>query len=667
MLRMFFSLVLMVVAVAAEAGSFAKGDIPEWVEIIDLPAPNPANMRYTDEGTYYLLTDRQVRWDGETQQFVSRLALEILDRSGVEAAAVVSRIYDPAFEDLDLLSMHVIRDGEAIDHKGLHHQEFRRETALDRGIVDGRMTVHFDLPDVRVGDIVDVTFMWTSRPHIPGATFEGAIDMSYSVPVGLARATLHWPSGTPLHLGTMSDEVVYSIENQGDTVRHSWVREDLPPPRGEPQMAYGAGIFDVLSYSSRASWDEVASSLDAYYADPHPVPVDWTDAVAAIAAATSDPAERTRRALRLVQEDIRYVGIEIGAGGYYARRPETVVQNGFGDCKDKSVLLQSILAELGVEATVALARLSGGYSIGDEIPRASVFDHMIVGAKLDGAMVWMDPTGSYQAGIPGQTAVTPDYGFVLPLSHDRDELTPIAVASDMLDRMHTEETIEFNWRGVALTVVTEYFGEAADNTRWWFADNALESIQQDYLEYYHGHYPGIELTSDFEIKDDLVGNTFTVREEYRLPRAALNDQDLFTDFGFYSDDFASYFPNNQIGKRRTPLSLRQVVRKHTVKVRNAPIEFRPPEDRKISNSGFDWSFIGTASKGGNMDLVWRFQTKTPVLEPGDVNEVIRSAEEISDNWVYAWDLRADETGDAPKSLWDSVLDRIDAEMSAPTQ
>lgn len=667
MLRIGFSLIFMVLAVAAQAGSFAKGEIPDWVEMIDLPEPNPAHMRYTDEGTYYLLTDRQIRWDGETQHYFSRLALEILDRSGVEAAAVVSRIYDPAFEDLDLLSMRVIRDGEVIDHKGLQHQEFRREKALDHGIVDGRMTVHFDLPDVKVGDIVDVSFMWTSRPHIPGATFEGAIDMSYSVPVGLARAQLHWPTGTPLHLGNMSEEVDYVITDQGDTTLHSWTRDDLPPPRGEPQMAYGAGIFDVLSYSSRTGWDDVASSIDSYYSEPHPVPSDWMGAVAKIAEATNDPAERTRLALRLVQDDIRYVGIEIGAGGYYARRPQTVVDNGFGDCKDKSVLLQSVLAELGIEATVALARLSGGYSIGDEIPRSSVFDHMIVGAKLDGQMVWMDPTASYQGGVPGSSAVTPDYGYVLPLTSGVDDLTPITVADQMLDRMHTEETIEFTWRGALLTVVTDYFGEAADDTRWWYADNALDSIQQDYLEYYHGHYPGIELTSDFEIEDDLVGNTFTVTETYRLPRAALQDQSLFTDFGFYSDNFATYFPDNQIGKRRTPLSLRQVERKHTIKVRNAPIEFRPPEDRRISNAGFDWSFIGTATSGGNMDLVWRFKTKTPVLDAGDVSDVIRSAEEITDNWVYAWDLREDESDDAPRSLWDSLLDKIDEEMSAPTQ
>ena len=50
-----------------------------------------------------------------------------------------------------------------------------------------------------------------------------------------------------------------------------------------------------------------------------------------------------RVAVNFVQNEIRYMGIETGKYSHKANSPEKVFKQRYGDCKDKSLLLASIL------------------------------------------------------------------------------------------------------------------------------------------------------------------------------------------------------------------------------------------------------------------------------------------------------------------------------------
>src|SRR6185369_15081757 len=48
-------------------------------------------------------------------------------------------------------------------------------------------------------------------------------------------------------------------------------------------------------------------------------------------------------ALRFVQDQVRYYGIEIGVNAIKPHTPDFTLRNRFGDCKDKSLLLCTLL------------------------------------------------------------------------------------------------------------------------------------------------------------------------------------------------------------------------------------------------------------------------------------------------------------------------------------
>lgn len=65
---------------------------------------------------------------------------------------------------------------------------------------------------------------------------------------------------------------------------------------------------------------------------------------------TDDDMNLVLRALRFVQDEIRYLGIEFGINSHKPYSPHIVLKRRFGDCKDKSLLLTLVLHELGIKA-----------------------------------------------------------------------------------------------------------------------------------------------------------------------------------------------------------------------------------------------------------------------------------------------------------------------------
>src|SRR5690606_31370017 len=138
-----------------------------------------------------------------------------------------------------------------------------------------------------------------------------------------------------------------------------------------------------------------------------------------ILKAVPELAARMDSAVALVQREVRYLGFEHGIGAYRPHPPDMVFNQRYGDCKDKSLLLVSVLRACGIRAAPALVNSVSGLSLNDQLPRPSLFDHCIVRAELDGKAHWLDPTMSHNGGNADQRYV-PDFGYALVLG---DEVT----------------------------------------------------------------------------------------------------------------------------------------------------------------------------------------------------------------------------------------------------
>ena len=154
---------LLLAPLGLSAQSIGVGDPPDWLVELDIPSPKSEHLDYVSNGIYYLVSDRQIRFvDGGTEGY-DRITMKVLERAGLEEAASVIRNFDPHIQTLELVGLNLIRDTGTYDLRDTtEFQIFRRETDLERGIIDGSLTGHANIPGVKVGDNIDVAFRWNT-------------------------------------------------------------------------------------------------------------------------------------------------------------------------------------------------------------------------------------------------------------------------------------------------------------------------------------------------------------------------------------------------------------------------------------------------------------------------------------------------------------------------
>jgi Domain of Unknown Function with PDB structure (DUF3857) len=640
---LFLAIALCLSALPLFAQTLAIAEDPPWVDIAPIPEGTPALRAEVEGGQFFLLSDHQLTWDGDTKQSWKRIVAEVTDRAGLEELATIQLDFDPSHETASLTRLIIHRGDQVIDLKPTAQpQVYRRETRLDEGIIDGTLTAVVQVPDLRVGDVLEQATLLETQPMIGGAERSGASWLEWSTPVVLSRTLLTWPADMPLEVATLPDRVSHDATDLGNgLVRHEWRRENHIPPVEEEAVPDAVIEDALLRFSDTRDWTPLTTALAPHYTADYPLPPDWEARVDQIARDHPTPEARAYAALRLVQDDLRYVSLSVGAGGYFARAPVEVITSGFGDCKDKSLLLRVLLDRLGVEAAVALTDLDQGHGLLDELPTPWVFDHMILRATLDGRAVWMDPTGSHEGGGLG-TAAQPDYGYALPVTDGSAALERMEVTPDGTWAQEVHEDYRFAFMGVFLNVTTVNRTGAADSARARWAATPVSQIAREYLDYYIDRYPGLTEAKPPKITDDRIANRVTVEESYFLPFTALDQNGLRQDFVFAVPGLMDRYPYPDARPRRMPLAVGgpwSLV--HRVTVKDAPIDFIPPEDVAISNPAFDFSLKGREGESGAMELTWTYTPKVNAVPAEDAARVLTDAEAAHDATWWTWDLTAE--------------------------
>lgn len=87
-------------------------------------------------------------------------------------------------------------------------------------------------------------------------------------------------------------------------------------------------------------------------------------------------------AFAYVSREIRYVSIQVGIGGYRPSSPAAVAANRYGDCKDKTFLLRSLVDDWVPKTYAVLVRTREMGDLPDEVPCPCAFNHAIAAVEL---------------------------------------------------------------------------------------------------------------------------------------------------------------------------------------------------------------------------------------------------------------------------------------------
>ncbi len=119
------------------------------------------------------------------------------------------------------------------------------------------------------------------------------------------------------------------------------------------------------------------------------------DIVSKATAGAKNDVERIAKTLAWVQDNIRYVAVEVGEMAWKPDAPSEVIRKKYGDCKGMSLLLRTLLRHQGIEANVADVGSVNALTKISEVPALCSTDHMVCVAKADGKEFWLDATNRF--------------------------------------------------------------------------------------------------------------------------------------------------------------------------------------------------------------------------------------------------------------------------------
>jgi hypothetical protein len=591
---------------------FAITAEPAWVDPVPADFQAVPDARETiSDGVQHLIVDNQVCL-GPTNASYYHYAFRFLTEAGVRESSSIQVECDPSYQSVQFHRLRLWRGAHVIDC--LDRKAFRalqRESNLEWKLLDGRLTLLALLEDVRVGDVLEYAYTLTGDNPVFEGRYGGSHLLGWSVSVLRHRLRVLAPAARPLVRRLSGASAPEPVERLSEGTRKwLWDQTNTAPIQVESGLPVWHKPMPEVAFSEYASWADVAQWAAAYYAATgsleHVIGPQ-------ISAWRQQPAaeDRAVAALAFVQDDIRYFGLELGAGSHRPNPPELVLQRRFGDCKDKAVLLCAILRALGVEAQPALVNVFAGRHTADELPSPFAFNHVIVVARIDGAAVWMDPTRVNQRGRL-QERYLPPYGVALVIAPDTTGLTPVEPGNVGESRTEINECFDLRTADApaSLTVRSVFRGRDAENSRAGFSNNSRPDLERHYLNYYAQRYSGVRSDGAVSVEDAAASNVVTISERYTISAIWVPDQTQTNRqiATFNAQDLQPYVEQPATVLRAMPLGLPYPVDiRHTIEIL-LPKDFSSEPDHDVIRDPYLSFEFTSAQTNRVITLTYRLRT-----------------------------------------------------------
>jgi len=499
-----------------------------------LPHPNWIKEINTDNNNYnpkeisngYFLSLLDVQTHAVKKSYFVHQIIHIVSETGVQNASEISVNFDPSFEQLFFHKIQIKRNGQVINKLDVSRFKIiQNETELSRFLYNETFTALLILDDVQKGDDIDFEYTLVGQNPI----FEDKIYSDYYFsshnPIYHLHRSLILPKSREVIFKSFNNPPESKISIENGFKYYEWDSFNLKSP---PPEDYTPSWWDDLPHiqiSEAKSWNEIAlwaSKLNKVNNNLSP----------ALIKKINDLKNQTQNnkklylqlATRFVQDEIRYMGIEIGENSHKPHHPDIIFKQRFGDCKDKSLLLCTILNNNNINASVALVNTYIKNYTNRFIPSASVFNHQIVVANIDGVKYWIDPTINLQRGEIDVLS-TPDYGKALIVDPQTKNLCDMPEQS--LGKSDIEETYHiYDLKDSAfLKVESKYYKNFAENIRTSFASNSFSQIEKSYIDFYINLYKNVKINIQDSLKyeDHEEDNYVEVYEKYKLKGLWTND------------------------------------------------------------------------------------------------------------------------------------------------
>ncbi|GAB1855644.1 hypothetical protein MHTCC0001_04780 [Flavobacteriaceae bacterium MHTCC 0001] len=453
-------------------------NIPSWVVQQSYDKNPNIDAKEISYGLLILLNDEQVHIP-KKERYV-RIVRKITDNVGVQDGSSISINYDPTYQQLLLHNITVLRNGKTIDKLNINDfQSIRQESNAESYIYDGSLNAIVNLADIRTGDILDYSYTVKGFNPIHGNYFSSGTSLNGFQPIG--KINYYLISKKKLLYKTINTDIKPQIGTYKGYTTYNWQTVTAKPPKFEDNTPNWYLSYQNLFVSDFESWEAVVDWALNIYDSNIILSQSLQDKIEDIKNSSENEGERILATLKFVQDNIRYLGLESGIGAYKPFSPNKVLEQRFGDCKDKSWLMITMLRHMNIKAYPVLINSMYGESLHKFLPSPKVFDHVAV-KVIDSTdtNLFYDPTNSNQFGNYKSISF-PNYGKVLVIKNGVTALEQITSKSE--DLVEVFDTYDLPIIGGAgkLNIMTVYRETQADIMRARYKSNSISALSKDFM------------------------------------------------------------------------------------------------------------------------------------------------------------------------------------------
>ena len=397
-------------SIAAQPEQIRRGPAPNWA----LPSPLLPVPKALSGPLFMRRQDLQIYLSDQGQAQYLGYRIKILQSNALEVGNIAIA-WNPTAGAPIVHDIRVFRGANVMDVlQSSSFEILRREDQLEAARLDGTLTAVLRVPDLRVGDELEVDLTTFARDPTLGRKQAGVLMLTPSPSPGRYHIGLSWDRDRKPNFKATAD-MAAAMTNRERAVDFRFDNPaTLSPPKDAPARYQWQRAVEFSDFSD---WAAVSRHFAPLYANAMTLaPNSSIKAEAAkIAAAQRLPLDRASAALKLVQQDVRYIYVGLNGGNLTPASADETWQRRYGDCKGKTALLLALLRELRIDAEAVLVNSSGADDgLNQRLPSPELFDHVLVRARINGAAYWLDGTLPAVAS-PSARPVFP-VSWILPLT-----------------------------------------------------------------------------------------------------------------------------------------------------------------------------------------------------------------------------------------------------------
>lgn len=361
---------------------------------------------YSHEASVVELISQKEKFENDgtsSSETVARVRIQ--SEAGVQTYGVLNFPYAAGTSSLTIDYVRVRKpDGSVVETPAENIQDMTSQITREAPFYSDLHEKHVAVKALGVGDVLEYRALsQTTKPMAPGQ-FWTAYEFTHEVIVLDEKLEISVPRDreikfkSPKIAPVITDAGMYRVYTwHSATLHHKDDTDKREATEKLWQQARGRLPQPDVLLSSFGRWEDVGRWYGALQEDRvKPSPEIVAKAMELTKNASDDDA-KLRAIYDYVSREFHYIGIAFGIGRYQPHSAEAVLENQYGDCKDKHTLLASLLSAVGIPAYPAL--ISSSRQIDPDVPSPGQFDHVITAVPRPSGMVWLDSTaevGPYQ-------------------------------------------------------------------------------------------------------------------------------------------------------------------------------------------------------------------------------------------------------------------------------